>query len=207
MSAEQWIALSGVCVAVLALAATALLGLALRRTRAEVRALSRPGPAGQAETGSPTQGASTSASLPSSPPASTDQDVPVAQDGRAADALEVLHAEPLPYASDEDGEPRVVTRDGRVVVLPSTEQVVEATMGRPMIRGAVLGHGIRYALRPESRDRLRGMIRREYRRRRRIRLRAGRRAAKAAHIPASPAQSWLGTAAGNRLNVEDDGGS
>lgn len=196
MSTEQWIALSAACVAVVALTATVLLGVALRRTRADVRALAtRPGedPADIA---------------PDSPAsAAPESTVPTAQPPARQELVEVTPTTPLPQHPHGGDEPQIVTREGRVVVVPSTEQVVEATMGKPMIRGAVLGHGIRHALRPESRDRLRGMIRREYRRRRRIRLRAGRRAARAANIPPRDTQSWLGTPVRNRLNVDDDGGS
>ncbi|UPK76971.1 hypothetical protein MU582_10115 [Nocardioidaceae bacterium SCSIO 66511] len=206
MSTEQWIALLAVVVAVLALGATALLAVALRRMRADVRriadaadASASSGPstipvAGQS-TGAPGEvaTASTSAAVTVTP-IRPSTDLPVAT--------------PVPLGEQQPSdEPQIVTRDGRVVVVPSTRQVVEATMGKPMIRGAVLGHGLRYALRPESRDRLRGLIRREYRRRRKIRLRAGRRAARTASIPPRDLQSWLGTPAKSGLNVDHDGGS
>lgn len=90
-------------------------------------------------------------------------------------------------------EPRVV--EGRVVVPPTRDQVVEAALGRPQVRFAVVVQGVVHALRPESRDRIGALVRREYRNRRRDRLRAGRRAARAAHAsvtPPAPSDQWLG---------------
>lgn len=90
-------------------------------------------------------------------------------------------------------EPRVL--EGRVVVPPTQDQVVEATLSRPQVRLAVVLEGVVHALRPESRDRIGAMMRREYRNRRRERLRAGRRASRAAHAssaPTPPADQWLG---------------
>jgi hypothetical protein len=90
-------------------------------------------------------------------------------------------------------QPRVV--EGRVVVPPTQDQVVAATLGRPQVRLAVVAEGLAHALRPESRDRIGALMRREYRGRRRERLRAGRRAARAAHAsptPTAPADRWLG---------------
>ncbi|WP_286690817.1 hypothetical protein [Aeromicrobium sp. REDSEA-S38_B2] len=89
--------------------------------------------------------------------------------------------------------PRVV--EGRVVVPPTQDQVVAATLSRPQVRLAVVAEGLAHALRPESRDRISALVRREYRGRRRERLRAGRRAARAAHasaLPTAPADQWLG---------------
>ncbi|MCX6407972.1 MAG: hypothetical protein NTV28_13715 [Propionibacteriales bacterium] len=89
--------------------------------------------------------------------------------------------------------PRVV--EGRVVVPPTQDQVVAATLSRPQVRLAVVAEGLAHALRPESRDRISALMRREYRGRRRERLRAGRRAARAAHasaLPTAPADQWLG---------------
>lgn len=76
----------------------------------------------------------------------------------------------------------VWTPDGRSVVVPTTARVIDATLGRPLVRAAVLGHGIRQALRAEHRDRIRAMMRREFSRRRKLRLRAGRRAARLAVV-------------------------
>jgi len=90
-------------------------------------------------------------------------------------------------------EPRVV--EGRVVVPPTQDQVVEAALSRPQVRLAVVARGVAHALRPESRDRIGALMRREYRDRRRGRLRAGRRAARAAHAstaPPTPSDQWLG---------------
>lgn len=90
-------------------------------------------------------------------------------------------------------EPRVV--EGRVVVPPTQDQVVEAALSRPQVRFAVVVQGVAHALRPESRDRIGALMRREYRNRRRDRLRAGRRAARAAHAstaPPTPSDQWLG---------------
>ncbi len=100
-----------------------------------------------------------------------------------------------PPTSERSGAlaPRVV--EGRVVVPPTQDQVVAATLSRPQVRLAVVAEGLAHALRPESRDRIGALMRREYRGRRRERLRAGRRAARAAHasaLPTAPADQWLG---------------
>lgn len=98
---------------------------------------------------------------------------------------------------DGDAVQELVPRrvEGRVVVPPSGQQVVNAAMSRPHVRLAVLAHGLTYALRPESRDRITALMRREFRRRRRERLSAGRRAVRAAR-PVSAnswmAESWIG---------------
>lgn len=68
---------------------------------------------------------------------------------------------------------------GKVVVHPTNRDVVDATMGRPLVRASALMHGLAHALRPQSRDRIFALMRREYRSRRRARLRAGRRAVRA----------------------------
>ena len=195
MSSEQWIALLAVVVAALALVATTVLARALWRLRADVRSLTAA--TYEQEAGEPTS-------------SNDDVDSGSAVATEAPDtskALDVVATTPILESAPDTASGEMITREGRVVVVPSTQQVVEATLGKRMIRGAVLQHGIRYALRPESRDRLRGMVRREYRRRRRIRLRAGRRAARAASIPPRDTPSWLGTSATRRANVEDDGGS
>jgi hypothetical protein len=77
---------------------------------------------------------------------------------------------------------RPADESGGSVVVPTTAQVVDATLGRPLVRAATLTHGLRRALRPESRDRISGLVRREFRRRRRLRMRAGRRAARLAVV-------------------------
>lgn len=100
---------------------------------------------------------------------------------------------PLDDAARREPAPRRV--EGRVVVPPTGQQVVNAAMSRPHVRLAVLAHGLTYALRPESRDRITALMRREFRRRRRERLAAGRRAVRAAH-PTTPdawtEESWIG---------------
>ncbi|WP_332664147.1 hypothetical protein [Aeromicrobium sp.] len=86
-------------------------------------------------------------------------------------------------------EPRVV--EGRLIVPPSQQQVVNTALGRPGVRLSIVAHGVAHALRAESRDRIRAMMRREYRRRRRERLQAGRRAVRAGR-PTPPSEEWLG---------------
>jgi hypothetical protein len=76
----------------------------------------------------------------------------------------------------------IVTADGRTIVVPTTAQVVDATMGRPLVRASALAHGLRRALRTENRDRIRAMMRREFQRRRKMRQRAARRAARMAPV-------------------------
>jgi hypothetical protein len=76
----------------------------------------------------------------------------------------------------------IVTADGRTIVVPTTAQVVDATMGRPLVRASALAHGLRRALRTDNRDRIRAMMRREFQRRRKMRQRAARRAARMAPV-------------------------
>jgi hypothetical protein len=76
----------------------------------------------------------------------------------------------------------IVTAEGRTIVVPTTAQVVDATMGRPLVRASALAHGLRRALRPQSRDRIRALMRREFQRRRKMRQRAARRAARMAPV-------------------------
>lgn len=68
------------------------------------------------------------------------------------------------------------------VVAPTSAQIVDATLGRPLVRAATVTHGLRRALRPESRDRIAALVRREFRRRRKLRMKAGRRAARLAVV-------------------------
>ncbi|WP_147543800.1 hypothetical protein [Aeromicrobium massiliense] len=91
-----------------------------------------------------------------------------------------------------DLEPDVHVVDGRVVVRPSDQQVVAATLGRPLVRLSVVGAGLAHALRPESRDRISGLVRRDFRRRRRARARAARRAARTTHVPPPEPPTWIG---------------
>jgi hypothetical protein len=76
----------------------------------------------------------------------------------------------------------IVTADGRTIVVPTTAQVVDATMGRPLVRASAIAHGLRRALRTDNRDRIRALMRREFQRRRKMRQRAARRAARMAPV-------------------------
>ncbi len=116
-----------------------------------------------------------------------------------------------------DQSPRVPTAlqarvvEGRVVMTPTSRQIVDATMGRPIVKASILVHGLAHALRPESRDRIRALMRREYNRSRNQRRRAARQAARTAttntqmtnpgtadaatpgrHAAAVDAHAWLG---------------
>ena len=99
----------------------------------------------------------------------------------------VLHE---PQVRHAELEPRLV--EGRLIVPPSQQQVVNTALGRPGVRLSILVHGVAHALRAESRDRITAMMRREYRRRRRERLQAGRRAVRAGR-PTPPSDQWLGS--------------
>lgn len=105
-------------------------------------------------------------------------------------STELAILEPMPPAVHEALEPHIT--EGRLIVPPSEQQVVNAVLGRPGVRLSILAHGLAHALRPESRDRITGMMRREYRRRRRERLQAGRRAVRAGR-PTPPSDQWLGS--------------
>ena len=104
-------------------------------------------------------------------------------------SLVVTHDAAQPARMPKELEPRLV--EGRLVVPPSRQQVVNTALGRPGVRLSIFAHGVVHALRPESRDRITSMMRREYRRRRRERLRAGRRAVRAGR-PTPPSDQWLG---------------
>lgn len=99
-------------------------------------------------------------------------------------------AAPAPRPMPPELEPRVV--EGRLVVPPTQQQVVQTVLGRPGVRLSIVAHGVAHALRAESRDRISALMRREYRRRRRERLQAGRRAVRAAR-PTAPSDQWLGS--------------
>lgn len=99
-------------------------------------------------------------------------------------------SDPSPVALPAELEPRVV--EGRLVVPPTQQQVVQTALGRPGVRLSIFVHGAAYALRAESRDRISALMRREYRQRRRQRLQAGRRAVRAAR-PTPPSDRWLGS--------------
>ena len=96
------------------------------------------------------------------------------------DTVEPLVTVPLPAATSRADA--IVTADGRTIVVPTTAQVMDATMGRPLVRASALAYGLRRALRTENRDRIRSLIRREYQRRRKMRQRAARRAARMAPV-------------------------
>jgi hypothetical protein len=106
--------------------------------------------------------------------------VPLDSAGRPAD----IHERP---SGTNARLPRDV--DGRVIVPPTGNQVVNTALSRPYVRLSILVHGLSHALRPESRDRITALMRREYRRRRRERLAAGRRAVRTAR-PSSP-DAWM----------------
>ena len=98
-------------------------------------------------------------------------------------------------------EPQPVARvvEGRVIVTPTTRQVVDATMNRPLVRVSILSHGLAHALRPESRDRIMALMKREFQSRRRQRKRAAKRAARVEHPSPAPidnatitTEAWLG---------------
>jgi hypothetical protein len=95
-----------------------------------------------------------------------------------ADAAHATLSLPAPTSRAD----AIVTADGRTIVVPTTAQVVDATMGRPLVRASALAHGLRRALRTENRDRIRSLMRREYQRRRKMRQRAARRAARMAQV-------------------------
>lgn len=104
---------------------------------------------------------------------------------------------PTPVVVDEPVA-RIV--EGRVIVTPTTRQVVDATMNRPLVRVSVISHGLAHALRPESRDRIMALMRREFQSRRRKRKRAAKQAARLEHPVSPPAidrttiatEAWLG---------------
>lgn len=98
---------------------------------------------------------------------------------------------------DEDEREREVevvrVVEGRVIVRPTHEQVVAASMTRPAVRLNIVAAGLAHALRPESRDRILGLMRREYRARRRARQRAARTAARATNGPPPGGRGWVGS--------------
>ncbi len=105
-------------------------------------------------------------------------------------APERLPAATMVVPLDDDSEWRKPLHvNGRVVVRPTSQQVVGAALSRPQVRLAILLHGLTHALRAESRDRITALMRREYRRRRSERLAAGRRAIRA--NPPSSADAWM----------------
>lgn len=116
-------------------------------------------------------------------------EAPANPDVHAPSADVVVH-EAVVTSLPAELEPRVV--EGRLVVPPSQQQVVQAALGRPGVRLSIFVHGVTYALRAESRDRITALMRREFRRRRRERLQAGRRAVRSTR-PTPPSDQWLGS--------------
>lgn len=82
-------------------------------------------------------------------------------------------------------------RDDRVVVRPTSAQIVTTTMHHPLVRLNVVLVGLSHALRPESRDRLRSLVRREFRARKAVRRKAARRAARGVSESNSSAPLWV----------------
>jgi hypothetical protein len=109
---------------------------------------------------------------------------------RLEPAPDIELATPDSPAVHSELEPRLA--EGRLIVPPSQQQVVNTALGRPGVRLSIFAHGLSHALRAESRDRITAMMRREYRRRRRERLQAGRRAIRAGR-PTPPSEEWLGS--------------
>lgn len=69
----------------------------------------------------------------------------------------------------------VITFDQPEPIQVSTQRVVSATLGEPLIKAAAFGHGVRRALREDRRAHLAYQVRREYRRRRKSARAAARR--------------------------------
>lgn len=163
MSAEVWILVATAVLAVVAIGAAAVAVRAVRRISRE----DRPTAVVQAPSPAPVE-------------------APVVH--RATGI--VIHESPA-ATTDAVLEPRIV--EGRLVVPPTQQQVVQTALGRPGVRLSVLVHGAAHALRAESRDRIAALMRREYRRRRRERLQAGRRAVRGARPTPPPSDQWLGS--------------
>ncbi len=124
---------------------------------------------------------------------------------RAARRTPAVAEAPAPVAPETTtelvrvDEPVAHVVEGRVVVTPTTRQVVNATMNRPLVRVSVISHGLAHALRPESRDRIMALMRREFQSRRRQRKRAAKQAARLQHPAPTPidratitTEAWLG---------------
>lgn len=95
--------------------------------------------------------------------------------------------------SDEPSAEVVRVVEGRVIVQPTHDQIVAASMTRPTVRLNIIAAGLAHALRPESRDRIVGLVRREYRGRKRARQRAARAAARATNDPPAAGRGWVGS--------------
>ncbi|GAA2090921.1 hypothetical protein IDH50_14610 [Aeromicrobium tamlense] len=107
----------------------------------------------------------------------------------------VLVTEPKGEGEREPELEVVRVVEGRVIVQPTHDQVVSASMTRPAVRLNIVAAGVAHALRPESRDRILGLMRREYRARKRARQRAARAAARATNGPPPPpgGRGWVGS--------------
>lgn len=110
---------------------------------------------------------------------------PESPDATSTEVALVEQSAPVERREPETAVARIV--EGRVIIAPTSRQVVNATLGKPLVRVSVISHGLAHALRPESRDRILALMRREFQSRRRQRKRAARQAARLAH-PAPPSQ-------------------
>lgn len=127
-------------------------------------------------------------------PQPAESHVPPVEDGVSL-AERATQREPEPERERDAPSAEVVrVVEGRVIVQPTQDQVVAASMTRPAVRLNILAAGLAHALRPESRDRIVGLMRREYRARKRARQRAARAAARATNDP-PPAggRGWVGS--------------
>ena len=126
---------------------------------------------------------------------------PVPETPRATELDQIVPADRRPTTPTERPETAVARIvEGRVIVPPTSRQIVDVTMSRPLVRVSVLSHGLAHALRPESRDRIIALMRREFQSRRRQRKRAARQASRLE--PPSPhraidratatTEAWLG---------------
>lgn len=117
-----------------------------------------------------------------------------AHEGHSVTHVEGPAPTTTPAQTPERSQPEVVhVVEGRVIVQPTQEQVVAASMTRPAIRLGIVFSGLAHALRPESRDRISALMRREYRDRRRSRQRAARAAARSTNPPPTGGQGWVGS--------------
>ncbi len=158
MSAELWILVATVVLAVVAIGAALIALRAVRRLEAAAPA-------------------SAVVALP---------DQPIAEHKPQPEPATRPVAEVVVLNPYDSLEPRSV--QGRLIVPPTQEQVVRTALGRPGVRLSVVAHGVAHALRAESRDRISALMRREYRRRRRNRLQAGRGAVRDARPPPTTAE-------------------
>lgn len=128
---------------------------------------------------------------------SRDLDTPprssAALDRREVEDVDRVAREERAAYRDHAGPEVVRVVEGRVIVQPTQEQVVAASMTRPTVRLGIVFSGLAHALRPESRDRISALMRREYRDRRRSRQRAARAAARATNTPPAGGQGWVGS--------------